>query len=124
MNPRYIFASCVALLATAAIADENPVYESLAGVEIGRVFLSREQRAVLDHKRKHPASDTAPAAGVSPAQEAPPAVASPAGYIIGRNGQSKVWKDGDFVSSPTPRDASLSFPGDVQIIQHAADDDG
>lgn len=121
---RRIVASCVALFAAAAIAGEDLVYESLQGVEIGRVFLSQEQRAVLDQKRKHSASDLASASGTSPAADALSQPALSAGYIIGQDGQAKVWKDGNFLSSPAPRGTTLRFPGDVKIIRHTGIDPG
>lgn len=121
---RRIVASYVALFAAAAIAGEDLVYESLQGVEIGRVFLSQEQRAVLDQKRKHSASDIASASGTTPVSGVLSQSALSAGYIIGRDGRAKVWKDGDFLSSPAPRETVLRFPGDVKIIRHSAIDAG
>ncbi len=124
MIRRRILVSSVALFTAAAVANDDLVYESLRGVEIGRVFLSQEQRAVLDQKRKHSASDGASASGTSPVPEALAPSALSAGYIIGRDGQAKVWKDGDFASSSMRRETALRFPGDVKIIRHTAIDGG
>jgi hypothetical protein len=120
MSLRAAILCCAALFAVAALADDNPVYESLDGVEIGRVFLSRQERAILDRKRAHGADAGASTSGAIAAQTASPA-ASSAGYFIGRNGDSKVWKNGDFVTSQGTRETALKFPGAVKVRRHEAE---
>jgi hypothetical protein len=120
MSLRAAILCCAALVATAALADDNAVYESLDGVEIGRVFLSRQERAILDRKRAHAADAVASTSGAASAQTASQ-TASSAGYFIGRNGDSKVWKNGDFVTSQGTRETALKFPGAVKVLRHDAE---
>jgi hypothetical protein len=120
MSLRAAILCCAALFAVAALADDNPVSESLDGVEIGRVFLSRQERAILDRKRAHGADAGASTSGATSAQTASQA-ASSAGYFIGRNGDAKVWKNGDFVTSQGTRETALKFPGAVKVLLHEAE---
>lgn len=102
-------------VASSATADEAPVYESLADVEIGRIFLSPEQRSGLDARRgKVPPVPTAAATrNRNPAKSSSDA----AGYILKRGGQSQVWSRGGFVPSDDVN--SVRFPGDVKVRQSA-----
>ena len=38
-----------------------------------------------------------------------------AGFIIGPNGRSRTWNEGDFVDSTRARALSTQFPGDVPV---------
>ena len=109
---------CALLLPATAVADDDSVYESLAGVDIGRVFLSQQQRDALDARRGD--DDLTNASGEASATAAPPKSRSSAGYIIGRGGRSKVWKDGDFVDETGVSSIPVTFPGDVKITHHLA----
>ena len=109
------------LLASSAHADNSDVYETIAGVSIGRVFLSPEERRLLDAARTRPPQTVAQSAPSS--SEAAGSEPSPnaSGYIVSSSGKSRFWRDGDFVeaaSAPTP---ATRFPGDVKIIRHRAD---
>ena len=112
---RAVAGACIAMLlcapAGAGAADEIEVYESLADVHIGRVFLSPAQRAALDERRGKPSP---PVAGGSSTSRSKP-VDSPdaAGYIISSTGSMKVWSRGNFVVSDVPED--MRFPGDVNV---------
>lgn len=94
-----------------AVAGEIEIYESLSDVDIGRVFLSPEQRAYLDARPV-----------MSPQQVIEPAPTEPverkkksAGYFTSSAGVSSVWSQGGFV---TDKDARvISFPGDVQVTR-------
>lgn len=97
---------------------EDLVYESISGVTIGRVFLSQQERDQLDDRRlENPQGENPRGAGPSTAgPKSKPAQS--AGYIIGRSGHSKFWKDGDFVESQSNAVRSMSFPGDVKVTRH------
>ena len=123
MNGRSVLLLCVLLLPAAAVADDSSVYESLSGVHIGRVFLSPAERATLDARRERGSDAAGAAAGDDTGKSAPARAAQSAGYIIGRDGESKVWKNGDFVASGGAE--AVKFPGAVDITRHetlAADD--
>ena len=119
MIVRCLLVALVLLLSRPAMAEDSPVYESFRGVTIGRVFLTQEHRDSLDRRRlqfprRTPRlSSTAPAGPVSKA-------APPAGYIIGPNGRSKAWRDGDFVDTPSKPVRRMAFPGDVAVKRHPA----
>lgn len=112
------------LLAPPALAtDDDFVYESHAGVMIGRVFLSQSQREQLDARRL--AGPPGPSIGASSSVDgvaAKPAP-TPAGYIKSSLGRSRVWKDGDFVESGDKSAARLPFPGDVKVVRHESVDE-
>ena len=105
------------LFFTAAHADTSDVYESIAGVSIGRVFLTPEERRLLDVERTH-SPQTESRSTVSSSETVDPEPSTNAsGYILNSSGKSRLWRDGDFVETavtPTER-----FPGDVRIIRHS-----
>lgn len=104
------------LLPAVAVAEEQAeVYESLADVNIGRIFLSPVQRSSLDERR-----GKAPAVAAAPTQTATSRVnRSPdaAGYILRSGGPTKVWSNGNFV--PADDASDVSFPGDVEVLRKA-----
>ena len=109
------------MLPLAVAAGDGFAYESFSGVKIGRVFLSQSQRDALDARRHlDPQEGNAPGE-----QSVDTAVAKrklpSAGFIIGRDGRSKVWKNGDFVES-VGGTRSMTFPGDVSITRHVETD--
>lgn len=113
------------LSVSAARAEETPVYESLASIDIGRVFYTRSERRDLDEhriggKRRNAAAGTR-RTGREPARHHPDA----AGYIISSSGQSRIWKKGDFVKSSDADVDDVTFPGKVRIKVHdnAADNE-
>ncbi len=106
--------------ATPAHADESTVYEALADVRIGRVFLSPEQRARLDQGLSKPASRAA-RRGV-PATAMPGANGKAAGYIVNGAGKTRVWSNGDFVAAPAAE--AVKFPGDVELTRASNSDQG
>ena len=111
------------LIVPVAYADTSIVYESYDDVEIGRVFLSRGEREFLDARRHYSPSDIA--AESAQDEDKPAAAAKPpaAGFIIGPSGRSRVWKEGDFVEAAERATRSLTFPGDIKIVRHAAKDE-
>lgn len=112
----------VVMLPLAVAADDGFAYESFSGVKIGRVFLSQSQRETLD-ARRHLGPQEGNAPGEQPVDAAIAKRKLPsAGFIIGRNGRSKVWKDGDFVDSGAGT-RSMTFPGDVTITRHVEADE-
>ena len=102
-----------------AAAEEPFVYESFAGVQIGRVFLSQSQRDALDAARLLSPGEGAVEGDETPDTEEPSRDIRPAGYIIGSSGRSRVWKDGDFVETSGDAPSSMSFPGAIRITRHS-----
>ncbi len=108
--------SCILLLCCglpltgAALAEETAVYESLDDVEVGRVFLSPQQRERLDQRRGKPeVRATNPGRTAAVSKKWPDA----AGYIVSSSGESRVWSNGDFVAAEKVSD--VRFPGDVRV---------
>ena len=123
MRRTICFVALMLVAVSPAASDENHVYESYDGVTIGRVFLSPAQRQFLDARRH---LKPAPAGGESssdeksePTKKAPP----PAGFIIGPNGRSRVWKEGDFVDSAPAATREMAFPGEINVVRHASQDE-
>jgi hypothetical protein len=112
---RNVFLLGVLLAAAPLAADDSTVYESLSGVQIGRVFLSQQQRVELDARREQVADGDV---GKRTARATPSQALPSAGYIIGRNGYPKVWKDGDFVTTRDAETTAMKFPGDVPVTRH------
>ena len=98
-----------------AAAEESPVYESLANVEIGRIFLSPAQRSSLDKRRGNapPVVSRNTKGTRAAARQFPDA----AGYILSSGGPSRVWSDGGFV--PADDVSDVAFPGDVKVVRGA-----
>ena len=109
----------VALLSAPAYADEPGVYETLAGVSIGRVFLTPEERRLLDLARREGPTNTTDSGGQPVDGPAEPTLRS-AGYIQSSNGKSRQWRDGEFVESRGAPSRDMRFPGDVKIVRHPA----
>jgi len=106
-----VFAVIGLISCVPSVAGEIAIYESLADVTIGRVFLSPRQRAHLDSRpveSPKPVREPAPAEPVERKKNS-------AGYIISSSGESSVWSRQGFV---TKKDASaVAFPGDVKVIR-------
>lgn len=107
------------LVSRPATAADEGVYESLSEVTVGRIFLTREQRSMLDNGR---GSETvvrqAPA---RPAVKSRPTKKQrrSAGYIVSSTGASRVWSARGFVAT---RPASgMRFPGDVDVTRSESD---
>lgn len=99
---------------------KQPLYESIADLKIGRVFLDPPVRRLLDQQRASPV-----VAGISESVSEAPAETSPAeptsaGYIIRGSGDALRWRDGDFVrDSGLNASSVISFPGDISITRHS-----
>ena len=106
--------------AAAAQADDTAIYESVDDIEIGRIFLTPEQRRWLDANRHAVAQSAGPANGVSDDKDQRDD-ADAAGYIIGSNGKSRAWAGSDFVEASDRQIERLRFPGEVRVIRHAQD---
>ena len=106
---------CACVTAEPAGAADTSVYESLSDVVIGRVFLSRSQRAQLDAGRGSvPIVRPAP---TRPVINAPrkKVTRPPAGYIISSSGQTRVWSQSGFIARDPG--SSMRFPGDVEVTR-------
>ena len=119
MNGRYILSLALLLAPGLVIAEEPSVYESFAGVQIGRVFLAPGDRDRLDEQRLNPPAEGAVASSTAEdtSQKRRPTAA--AGYIISSSGRARVWHDGDFVESRQPSPHRMDFPGDVKVTRAA-----
>lgn len=102
------------LIPSTSFAEEG-VYESLADVKIGRIFLSPSERISLDNQRgKAPALAIAAKPAVTArATQSPDA----AGYILRSGGPTRVWSNGNFV--PAEDASDVTFPGDVEVLRKA-----
>ena len=111
------------LLASSAHADNTDVYETIARISIGRVFLTPEERRLLDAARRQPqptVSQSAPSTSET-TDSGPSSNAS--GYIVSSSVKSRLWRDGDFVETARTPTPATRFPGDVKITRHRADAD-
>ena len=118
MSIRLLTIALLVAVTTSAAADEQYVYESFAGVQIGRVFLTQSQRDALDAARLLGPQEGESEDTVDAKPGAPKKAIRPAGYIIGSGGRSRVWQDGDFVETGRDAARTLTFPGDVRITRH------
>ena len=98
-------------------AEDTAVYESIAGVEIGRVFLAPGERDRLDEQRLNPPAKGAAGASESNGKAEKTHKAESAGYIISSSGRARVWRDGDFVAAPRQVPGKMAFPGDVKVVR-------
>ncbi len=122
MRPKLPIIVLVAgFLTTPAIAHEDGVYESLGHIPVGRIFLSPEERARLDKVRgKAPVQSNSS----RPSGNAKSRVFDndAAGFIISDSGTTRVWKNGDFVTTAAASD--VRFPGQVRVASQTAPQDG
>jgi len=99
-----------------AVAHETGIYESLDHIHIGRVFLSPTERVNLDANRNVVVTD-AMTVGTTDGPKPEKDDGLAAGYIVSSSGETRVWRDGDFVTAEVP--ASIRFPGDVEVTRNA-----
>ncbi len=100
-------------------ADEVPVYESLSGLSIGRVFYSQAERELLDQRRHLPPQSSLPAVtktGTAGKRQINHDDA--AGFIKSSSGRSRIWKKGRFVPTSQSPEEAVSFPGEVEVERH------
>ncbi|MDH4046690.1 MAG: hypothetical protein OEW68_00440 [Gammaproteobacteria bacterium] len=90
------------LSTSAAFADGVDIYESLDDIEIGRVFLTPQQRYKLDHDRRLEPPTATHASPAPESQEAPARTRQGFGYIVLHDGSSTMWVDGDFRPTSVP----------------------
>lgn len=118
MSRSRVLIACAFIVPVDGVADEESVYESIAGVAIGRIFYTQSDRDYIDAQRLLPPADRSvdPDTGerVAPKTKSAPS----AGYIVSDEGGRKVWKNGDFVSAVDRSRDAMSFPGDVKIVRH------
>ena len=113
-------------LVQAAAAEDAPVYESLSGLPIGRVFFTPAERERLDQQRKKTPRKAAPTSEyrgtAAQTQQTNP---DAAGYITNGEGQSRIWKRGEFVSTTRSPAEDVAFPGEIKVKRHerAAEND-
>ncbi|MEO1202952.1 MAG: hypothetical protein AAFX10_09600 [Pseudomonadota bacterium] len=102
-----------------ANADEG-VYESVADIRIGRIFLTPAERRRLDQLRLAPprSAGGAPVAAGVESTGTGDRQRRPAGYIISSSGKRRTWTGDDFVASDGRASISTRFPGDVEVIRH------
>lgn len=108
-------------------ADVDEIYESLDNVRLGRLFLSPDERDVLEARRRLPTSDAiADSSGeASTAVAAEPPARPAAGIIVASGRQPLVWINGEFRRVESASVDTLRFPGAVRIQStgKGADDD-
>lgn len=104
------------ILVSAASADEIDanVYEVLDDISVGSLFFTPAERERLDALRAGKAVPTI-AKARSPRTRTNK---SAAGFILRSNGESKVFRQGQFETGEP--DQEMTFPGDVKIIRITA----
>ncbi len=108
----------------AATAEESPVYESLSGLSIGRVFYSQAERELLDQRRHLPApSGQAALKGKGTPRKQRIDRDDAAGFIKSSSGRSRIWTNGRFVPTNQSPEEAVSFPGEVEVERHDAADE-
>jgi len=100
-----------------SLADDSAIYESMAGIKIGRVFLAPGERDRLDRRRLRPQAEKRDSDSGADGKSAAARVLSSAGYIISSSGKARVWRDGDFVESRRQEPQRMRFPGDVKVTR-------
>ena len=89
------------------IASDSEIYDTVSSVSIGRVFLSPEQRLVLDEERRRPKSKL-PLQGVVETDDVErTSGVIPAGYIVNSSGEARYWHEGDFVRADSEAVSSV-----------------
>lgn len=96
------------------VADEQKVYESLEQITIGKVFFSPQQRAHLDEQRA-PVPVFANTGSSGAKRRHKKARENAAGYISRSDGSSKVYANGEFVTSSNSD--TVIFPGAVKVAR-------
>lgn len=119
MNRIFVVTVALVFSTSTVTAEESRVYESMTNVKIGRVFISQAEREGLDARRHLPPQndDTLASTETEATSQVKPRPS--AGYFKSSKGPSRVWKDGDFVSSDVNENRKISFPGDVKITRHS-----
>ena len=120
MTTRALLAAALLTACHLAAADADFVYESYDGVTLGRVFLSQAERDWLDARRHARPAGTTKSGAKSDTGSANKASRA-AGYMTGPDGRLRVWRHGDFVESASTAPGDMAFPGDVEVVQHAAE---
>ena len=108
----------------AVSADDVPVYESLSGLTIGRVFYSQAERELLDQRRHLPPRSGPPAVKITGTAGKPRINHDDAaGFIKSSSGRSRIWKKGRFVATSQSPEEAVSFPGEVEVERHDETDE-
>jgi hypothetical protein len=97
-------------------SEDDGIYESLADVNIGKVFFSPDKRQAIDRNRGNTS-----AAGNSGRAAKRKQNKDAAGYIVSSDGRARIYSNGDFILS---KDAtSVEFPGQVKVTRSDVADD-
>jgi len=113
-----VFATVI--VSWSAQAGEPGIYESMADIDIGRVFLTPLQRDQLDVQRLRTESGL-PSLAAAGAKKPPDRDSkTAAGYITSSRGTYHEWSGNDFVVSQRPLPETRIFPGDVDVQRHAS----
>lgn len=101
-------------------AQNGPIYESVDGVPIGRVFMSPGERERLDAIRHLPQQATAATAGdAAPSAEPEAPARKGMGFIQVSGKPPRVFRDGDFVRAPVAPGVS-TLPAGI-IVRHESE---
>lgn len=116
----YLAFSALLLLVTTvrAWADESDVYESVAEIDIGRVFLTPSERDRLDLQRLRPEVDSSLPLAKSDDARPVRRRKKPAGYILSSRGSRQEWSGNEFVEFSNAAPRPSEFPGDVKVKRH------
>ena len=107
------------LLWQPAVAEEAPVYESLSGLSIGRIFYTQDERDFLDQRRHlAPQSQKMAVKGKRTAARSADEHNDAAGFISSSSGKARIWSKDRFVPVDRNPVEAVSFPGDVEVTRH------
>ena len=106
------------MLGSSTKADESGIYESMADIDIGRVFLTPAERDRLDAQRLRAAPDLPHVAAAGKKSPPDPVSKTAAGYITSSRGTLHEWSGNDFVVSQRSLSDTRIFPGDVDLQRH------
>lgn len=109
-----VFIASFVLSSGSAVAEEAPIYESLADVSIGRVFFTASQRANLDRLRGTSGVQVSNS-GKPRSTNKKPGNPDAAGFIVSKSGKARVYRNGDFVEVSS--EPNVKFPDDVTVTR-------
>lgn len=92
----------ILLCVASPVVAEDPGPALRGNIELGRVFLTPAERAILDQRRQQPERETAPARQDRGPRDQSVVKgggrgAAPIGYIKSASGEPMKWQNGDFV---------------------------
>lgn len=118
---KMLLAGVVLMMPVSVSAEDEPIYESLSDVTIGRVFFTTSQRTHLDSLRGKRGTTVA-SSGKTRSTSSKPVNPDAAGFIVSSSGNARIYRNGDFVSVSS--EPNVKFPDDVAVIRKPSEEAG